>query len=338
MGMMMLSRISFVCAAVLALVAAACDTVPLTAPTGSSVTIAVGSSFVPTGGTTEVTAFVAEESGTAVQNGTTVRFTTNLGRMEPFEVQTKNGYAVAMFVAGDASGVADVRATSGGIGTGTSTGTGTGGNGNGTTTTTAASSNVIQITVGVAAAETVLLIANPTGVAAGGGTVELLATVVSASGRPLQGVTVTFVPSAGQLASPTAVTDANGQARTTLTTNRETTVKAVAGVKESNEVTVRAAAAVTASVAGVGATPVPMVGQQFTFTATVNAPSGDPTAQPVSFEWDFGDGTVTTTNGNVTAHIYTAESSGQRRVVTVRIRLANGQTLVATTEILVGTI
>src|SRR5262245_33676036 len=128
MGMMMLSRISFGCAALLALVAGGCDTVPLTAPSGSTVTISAASSFVPTGGTTEVTAFVSEESGTAVQNGTTVRFSTNLGRMDPIDTQTKNGYAVATFVAGDTSGVATIVANSGSSG-GTVTTPSTGDNG-----------------------------------------------------------------------------------------------------------------------------------------------------------------------------------------------------------------
>ena len=52
--MMMLSRISFVCAALVAIVAVACDTMPLTAPSGSALTISAGSTLVPTGGTTEI--------------------------------------------------------------------------------------------------------------------------------------------------------------------------------------------------------------------------------------------------------------------------------------------
>jgi adhesin/invasin len=321
---MMLSRINRVCAALLVLVTAACDTVPLTAPSESTVTISAASSFVATGGTTEITAFVAESSGTAVQNGTTVRFTTHLGRLDPIETQTKNGFATVMFVAGDSAGVAQVRAMSGGIGGGTV------GEGE-----AASSTNVVSITVGAAAVETVLLVANPTSVPAGGGTVDLLATVVSSTGRALQGVTVTFLPSAGQLSSPTALTDASGQARTTLTTNRTTTVKATAGIKESNEVTITPAGVVTATLSGVGATPVPMAGQQWTFTATVNAPQGDTSAQPIAFDWEFGDGNSATTNGNITSHVYTTGAS-QVRVVTVRIRLANGQALTATTEILLG--
>src|SRR4029453_6280714 len=114
MGMTMVSRMKAGCiVAALALVAAGCDSVPLTAPTGSALTISAASTVVQAGGTTEVTAFVYESSGTPVHNGTTVRFTTNLGRMEPAEAQTRNGYAVATFIAGETSGVADVMATSG---------------------------------------------------------------------------------------------------------------------------------------------------------------------------------------------------------------------------------
>ena len=88
--MMMLRRISFICAALVATVAVACDTVPLTAPTGSTVTVSSANSFVQLGGTTEITAFVVESAGTAVQNGTTVHFSTNLGRVDPVDAQTRN--------------------------------------------------------------------------------------------------------------------------------------------------------------------------------------------------------------------------------------------------------
>jgi len=89
--MMMLSRISLVCAALVAIVAVACDTMPLTAPSGSALTISAGSTFVDPGGTTQITAYVLESSGTAVQNGTTVHFSTNLGRVDPVDALTTNG-------------------------------------------------------------------------------------------------------------------------------------------------------------------------------------------------------------------------------------------------------
>src|SRR5262245_36730076 len=129
MVMTMVTRISLVSGVVLAFAATACDTVPLTAPSGSSLTISAASSFVATGGTTEVTAFVMEEGGLPVQNGTSVRFTTNLGRMEPAEAQTRNGYAISTFVAGEIAGLADVSASSGGIGAGSTTPPSTGNGG-----------------------------------------------------------------------------------------------------------------------------------------------------------------------------------------------------------------
>ena len=321
--MTMASRVCVGLSMMLALAVASCHSLPLLAPTDSTVTLTAASVVVPTGGSTEVTAFVAESSGTPVQNGTTVRFTANLGRVEPLEAQTRNGYAVATFLAGDASGVAEVRATSGAVG-------GTAGEGAG-----ASSSNVVQITVGAAAVKTVLLGANPGTVPPGGGTVNLLATVVSDNGGSLPGLTVTFLASAGQLGSLTALTDASGQARTTLTTDRTTKVTAQAGAVSSNEVTVTPLLTVVPNLAAVADAAVPAVGQRWTFTATIS-PANDPAAQPVQFDWSFGDGATLTTNGSTTSHIYTS-GANSARVVSVAIRLTNGQTVVATTEILLGT-
>ena len=89
----------------------ACDKMPLVAPTASTVTVTSGALVLPAGGSTEVSAFVAESGGTPVQNGTAVRFATNLGRVDPAEAQTRNGMAITTFHAGDVSGIADVRAT-----------------------------------------------------------------------------------------------------------------------------------------------------------------------------------------------------------------------------------
>jgi hypothetical protein len=304
---------------------AACDKAQLTAPTNSTVSITTASSFVPTGGTTEVTAFVAESSGTPVQNGTVVRFSTNLGRVEPVDAQTRGGYAVATFVAGDASGVADVRATSGAIG--------------GTTSTTpgATASNIVQITVGAAAVETVVLGANPGSVPVGGGTVNLLATVVRADGGALPGVTVTFTASAGQLADTVVTTDTSGQARTTLSTDRQTTATAQAGTKTSNTVTVTANANVVPTLTAAGDAVVVGVGQRWTFTATLT-PANEPSAQPTQFDWSFGDGANATTNSNSTSYVYSSPASSPNtvRTVSVSIRLTNGQTVVASTQILLG--
>ena len=293
--MTMLSRIICGAAALIALVAIACDTVPLTAPTGSSVTISTANSIVPINGTTEITAFVLEGSGTAVQNGTTVRFTSNLGRMEPIEAQTKNGYATSTFVAGEISGVADVTATSGPAGGGTSGG----GTGNGGAAATATGSNSVKITVGAAASETVVLNANPSSVPLGGGTVTLIASVLDINGNRLRNVPVNFSTDAGTLSATVANTDANGEARVELTTNREANVTARAAAKSA---TLKVIVAAPATVA-VSANPstVPPSGGTVIVTAIVLDSSGNRLANvPVSFSTTAGtlSATLATTNAN----------------------------------------
>jgi hypothetical protein len=254
--------------------------------------------------------------------------------MDPVDAQTKNGYATATFFAGDSSGVADITATSGAAG-GTTT---TSGSGDSATTTTT-NSNTVRITVGAAAVETVLLAANPGSVPSNGGTVDLLATVTAANGRSLQGLLVTFASSEGTLSSSTAITDSSGQARVTLTTDRTATVTASAGAKQSAEVTVTRrdpASVATATLTATAGTPVVGSGQSFSFTATVNVSPADPAIQPTRFEWAFGDGGSIVTNSPSTSHVYTS-GPNSTRIVTVKIDLTNGQTLVATTQILLGT-
>ena len=138
-----------------ALVAVGCDKVPLTAPPSSTITLSAPTRMLPTGGSTELSAVVVEQAGTPVQNGTTVRFTTNLGRVDPVETQTRNGTATTTFFAGDVSGAAEVKATSGG--TGSATGT------NATVT------NAVTILIGAAAVEQVTVRASAGSVPATGG-------------------------------------------------------------------------------------------------------------------------------------------------------------------------
>src|SRR4030095_15798961 len=138
-------------------------------PTGSTVTLSANSSTVPTNGTVGLTAFVTESSGTPVQNGTMVRFTTTLGTITPADAQTSNGVAVATFNAGANSGVATIHAVSGGA----AGGSGSTNGGTGTTTPTA--TNVVTITVGIAAVKTIAVNASPTSVGPNGGSVALTA-------------------------------------------------------------------------------------------------------------------------------------------------------------------
>ena len=107
------TRLAYGTLLVLAMVVtSACEKAQLLAPTSSTITVSAQTLLLASGGSTQITAFVLEQSGTPVQNGTTVRFSTTLGRVDPVETQTRNGLAFTMFFAENSSGVAEVRATS----------------------------------------------------------------------------------------------------------------------------------------------------------------------------------------------------------------------------------
>ena len=258
-----------------------CDSSVLLAPTESTIALSSSATAIPAGGTTTLTAVVIEPAGTPVQNGTVVRFSTNLGRVEPVEAQTRNGVATATFM-GESAGLARITATSGPAGA-------------------TDSGNVIEIAVGAAAVENVALQASPSAVSARGGSTTITANVLGANNQPLRGIPVTFSTSAGTLSATTATTDANGQASVQLTTNRAATVTARAGAEADDvEITIAATAAVT-----LAATPEnPFVGQPVTLTVTPT----EGTAPSVVINW--GDGSSTSlgvvSTARTTVHSYSA--------------------------------
>jgi hypothetical protein len=267
------------CAPLLAAVlVAGCDKVQLLAPTQSTITVSAGTRVLAPNGTTEITAIVTEQAGTPVQNGTTVRFSATVGRVDPVESQTRNGVAVTTFFADNSSGVAVVRAISGAA---------SGGENN---------SNQLEITVGTAAVNTVTLRANPGTVGPNGGTVELIASVVAENGQPLQGIAVVFSADQGVLSSVNATTDANGEARTQLITSQQAVVSAAAGTKTSSNVTiaVRSGPIVTLACAPASGTgncadvPASVTNNTATVVFTVTRPTGSSTLRTATI--DFGDG------------------------------------------------
>ena len=336
----MRSGINFRSAAVLASIAllagtlTACDKAPLLAPTNSTISVSATTRTLPLGGSTEVTAYVIESAGTPVQNGTTVRFTTNLGRVDPIEVETHNGLATTTFFAGDASGVAEVRAQSGAAGGGGST---TPSTGTGSTPTTSTSVNVVQITVGAAAVETVTISTNPSTVSANGGTVDVIAQVTGTGGRAVTGVTVTFAADRGTLSSSTALTDANGQARVQLTTNADTTVTASAGGKTTTagaKVTAQPGPSVTLTCTSSSSSNCSTlnVGDVAVFTAA----RGTTTSTIRSAVLDFGDGAAIdlgNLSGSATAaHQFTASGAYTVRLTATDV---NGEVSTSTLIVIV---
>jgi hypothetical protein len=245
---------------------AGCDKMALTAPTQATITLTASSLVLPVNGTIELTATVSEQSGTPVHNGTVVTFSSTVGAVEPREARTEDGKVTVRLSANGQSGTATVTATSG--------------------TATATLENIL---VGGAAASAILLRANPQVVPPGGGTVELVATVVDAAGGPIGGVPVTFsvTTGGGSLSTSSVLSDAAGEARTSLTTNRETTVRASAGPNRTADTTVRVSARPTITLSVSPASPVE--DQAVTFTLAVTAPTGGGAVQEVRI--DFGDGT-----------------------------------------------
>jgi hypothetical protein len=212
----------------LALVAA-CDKVPLLAPTGSVITLIPQAPTVALNSEMTITATVIENgvssggtgtgsgsggtttttrsgNGTPVQNGTVVSFTTSIGRIEPAEARTHNGEVTVKLITGSVSGVATITAYSGG-----------------------ASAQITNLKVGAAAVKSVTLAASPATLGSSGGSSTISATVTDENGGPVGGVAVNFSTDKGTLSPPSATTDGSGTATTTLTTSATAKVSATAG-------------------------------------------------------------------------------------------------------------
>jgi adhesin/invasin len=237
-------RLSFVAVATVIAVMA-CDTVPLTSPTGSTISLSIDRNILPLNGQATVRAVVTESAGTPVHNGTIVTFQPSIGTTNPVEAPTVNGIATTTFVAGSISGTGFIHAFSGPARTGS---------GN-------ASSGGVEVRIGSAAAGRMSVSASPSSVSQSGGTVTISALVTDGSDNPLSGVSVLFSTTAGSLNSSSAISDANGIARTTLTTSQTARVTATAGTANGAvDVAVSAAPNVTLEVptTGIVGVPVPM--------------------------------------------------------------------------------
>ena len=317
----------------LAVLATACDKAQLLAPTQSTITLSAPTRVLPSNGTTPLTATVMEQAGTPVHNGTTVRFTTSLGLVDPVEVQTTNGLAITTFFAGPNSGIAEIRATSGAA-------------------KAEGDINLVKITIGAAAVNTVTVRASPGSIGPNGGTVELIANVVGENGQPLENVLVTFNTDQGSLESTTALTNANGEARTTLTVSQEASVSATAGIKTSTalKVTVRPGPIVTIACA-VGASNCTNVQASVTTNTatvlfTVTRPSTSSTLRTAVL--DFGDGSSENL-GNLAgvpggtglsatvSHTYRGPSSSLPQTYTARVQATdiNGESGSASTTVII---
>ena len=283
-----------------AILASACQKVPLLAPSGSSITLTSSATTLPINGSTTLIAQILEPAGTPPHTGTHVTFTTTLGTFQPADAETDiGGRAIVTFLAGAASGTATITAISGGAaGSTTTTGSGTG------STTTTGSSNTVKIAIGAAAVGSISIGAEPQIVSSQGGSTTVTASVRDTNGNVLAAVPVTFTTDQGTLSAVVATTDQAGSAHTTLTTGKTAKVTATVGAGGTTgggttgggtaTTTTPGSATVTVNVSTapsitIGAlTPaVPAVGQPVSVALTYTT---DANSSPIaSVRVDFGD-------------------------------------------------
>ena len=198
-----------------------CDSMPLTAPSGSAITLVASANVLSITGSADITALVIEGgltagdgetggttssgTGTPVHNGTRVTFLTTLGRIVPAEAETKDGKVTVTLLADGRSGTATITAFSG------------------------PAIKTLDVSIGAAAAVRMAVTANPQALPAGGGTTTITARAEDQQGNGVDGVTVSFTTTAGTLSTATRTTDSSGVATTTLTTTQAATVTARAG-------------------------------------------------------------------------------------------------------------
>src|SRR5262249_32308955 len=249
----------------LALVAA-CDKVPLLAPTGSVINLFPATTSVSLNSEVTIIATVIENgvassgsggptgggtaragNGTPVQNGTVIRFTTTIGRIEPSEARTSNGQANVRLITGNVSGEATITAYSGGA------------------------SNQIKLKVGAAAASTISVTAAPSNLGSNGGSALITATVIDEGGSGVGGVPITFTTDRGSITPTSANTDPSGTATATLTTSATAKVTVAAAGGKSGSATVTGSARLLSSV-------------------SVNSSSKKVAGGPVQFDVGIGSG------------------------------------------------
>jgi len=283
----------------------ACEKVALTAPTGSTLTIVLSSTTVPINGSVEVIATVIEAGGTAAHNGTMVTFAAAFGRLEPSEAPTSGGRAIVRFI-GTSSGTTKITALSG-----------------------SARVESGDLKVGAAATERVTVRTEPTSIPAAGGTVTVIASTLDGAGNALPNTPVSFTVDNGSLSSSSATTDANGEARITLTTTRASKITAASGTK-TGEFTVSVLLAPTVAISTAATNP--SVGVPITFTVTPTVPAGGSPIGDISV--NFGDGTVRSLGAptGATAAVHTFTTPGVY-TVTATVTDAVGQSNTSTTAV-----
>ncbi len=271
---------------------ASCERALTVAPTNAVISLTAQSYALANNSSLVITAILVDSTGAAVPDGTIVTFRSTLGAMEPTTAYTSNGRAVATLLAGTLSGTASITAASGSV-----------------------QAAPLLVQIGMVPGR-IVMSSTPTSTS----TSEIAAIVTDASGQAVVGASVTFTAASGTLSNLVVLTDAYGQARTTLFSSVDALVTAQVGGLTAN-ITARVGGSNTLAVNVKVDPTAPVRLQNVTFTATVLT-IGGAAALVERYEWDFGD-LVMTTTGNTTSRIF--ETTG-RFGVTLRVYGVNGAT------------
>jgi len=180
---------------ILTLLFSACDKATPVAPTGALLTISANPTRIDIDGEATITVIARKDTGTAVNPGTEINFSTSLGAIESIVATDDRGVAETTLAGDGRVGTALIAASSG-----------------------AAAEVSLEVKIG-SLAGSIALQATPSSLPRGGGTIELLALVRDDTGQPLANVTVNFSTDIGRLESLGAalVTNDAGEATDTLT-------------------------------------------------------------------------------------------------------------------------
>ena len=217
----MIPRIFTVAVTILAMAfgSLSCEKMPLTAPSGTFITLLASSGSIGVDGSAEITAILTEGGftpsddpnqggsvtpgvGTPVHNGTVVTFFTTLGRIDPTEASTRGGKVTVRIFGDGRSGTAKITAVSG------------------------PASQTLELAIGTSTADRVSITARPTSLPAGGGQSTIEARVIDIAGNALSGVTVSFQATAGSIVPSSTTTNTSGTATATLDTTAASEVTA----------------------------------------------------------------------------------------------------------------
>jgi hypothetical protein len=271
----------------LALAAAAwlaCDEGTPTAPSGAVLRISANPTRIAATGTSTVTLQALRSNGNPVNEGTEIRLSSTIGRIDEVVHTDRDGVAKATLTGDGRVGTATISAHSGAIEPVTT-----------------------DVAVGSLAAS-IRLQVSPSSVPEAGGTIDLLALVRDDQGQPLADASVNFTTDAGTLASGGSFlpSDARGEARDTLTVTAEQ-ILAIGADSFEVAAEVGGAGGVVTDAFAVAIQRAPRASFSFQRVDNQVAFTDTSTGGPTNWQWDFGDGNSSTQQNPV--HTYAAPGS-----------------------------